>query len=124
MRSTLLTGFLLAFLTGSQAFIARRQSGGCNCAGNDYSSNDIANAIDQAEDGGGGDYPHQYHDYEGFSFPSCSGDFYEYPLEAGDTYTGGSPGADRVIYDEGGDFCACITHTGASSYDGFVECTF
>lgn len=58
------------------------------------------------------DYPHQYHDFEvggyrqkGFPFPSCSGEFFEYPLEAGTTYDGGSPGADRVIYDEDGDFC-------------------
>ena len=69
------------------------------------------------------DYPHQYHDYEvgigchqteldsalltstqGFSF-NCQSPYYEFPLEEGDVYNGGSPGADRVIYDEGGDFC-------------------
>ena len=70
-------------------------------------------------------YPHQYHDYEvsqsttvscweqslintdcqDFTFPSCSGEFFEYPLEHSSVYTGGSPGANRVIYDEDGDFC-------------------
>ncbi|EKM61287.1 uncharacterized protein PHACADRAFT_82524, partial [Phanerochaete carnosa HHB-10118-sp] len=88
-----------------------------------YSSSNIEEAIDQAESGGGGDYPHQYHDYEGFSFPSCSGELFEYPLETGDAYTGGSPGADRVIYDQDGDYCGCITHTGASG-DNFVACDF
>ncbi|PCH33916.1 Ribonuclease/ribotoxin [Wolfiporia cocos MD-104 SS10] len=91
---------------------------------NYYSYSDITNAINEAEDGGASDYPHQYHDYEGFDFSSCSGEYYEYPLESGEVYEGGSPGADRVIYDSYGDFCACITHTGASSYDGFVECDF
>ena len=42
---------------------------------------------------------------QGFSFPSCSGEFFEYPLEHNRVYTGGSPGADRVIYDEDGNFC-------------------
>lgn len=42
---------------------------------------------------------------QGFSFPSCSGEFFEYPIKAGSVYTGGSPGANRVIFDESGDFC-------------------
>jgi len=111
-------------LVGCQAagLIAKRQSSGCTCGDNSYTSDDIQDAIKAADDGGAGDYPHQYHDYEGFDFPSCNGTFYEYPLESGNTYNGGSPGADRVIYDDDGDFCACITHTGASSKDGFVEC--
>jgi len=100
----------------------KRQSSGCNCAGTKYSETDIDNAIQEAQSGGADDYPHQYHDYEGFSF-TCSSPYYEYPMEAGDTYTGGSPGADRVIYSTGGDFCGCITHTGASG-DDFLECTF
>lgn len=42
---------------------------------------------------------------QGFSFPSCGGELFEFPLEHGHVYTGGSPGADRVIYDDSGDFC-------------------
>ncbi|KAF8349719.1 Ribonuclease/ribotoxin, partial [Amanita rubescens] len=63
--------------------------------------------------------------FQGFTF-SCPGStYYEYPILAdGDLYSGGSPGADRVIYDNDGNFCACLIHTGASTYDGFVECTF
>ncbi|KAH9898163.1 ribonuclease T1 [Cubamyces lactineus] len=117
---TLLSALLV---TSATARIARRQNGGCTCAGRSYTSSDINNAIEEAEDGGASDYPHQYHDYEGFSFPSCSGTFYEYPLEHDRVYEGGSPGADRVIYDSDGDFCACLTHTGASD-DDFLECDF
>ncbi|KAI1789769.1 ribonuclease T1 [Ganoderma leucocontextum] len=117
---TLATALLASTVS---ARIARRQSGGCSCDGKEYSNDDISNAISAAEDGGAGDYPHQYHDYEGFSFPSCSGEFFEFPLEQGDAYNGGSPGADRVIYDDDGDFCACLTHDGASG-DDFVECDF
>lgn len=111
-----------AFLVSQSAaaLITKRQS--CTCGDNSYDSSDIEDAINAAEDGGASDYPHQYHDYEGFDFSSCSGTYYEYPLEQGEAYDGGSPGADRVIYDDSGDFCGCITHTGASSYDGFVQC--
>ncbi|KAI0361369.1 ribonuclease T1 [Trametes cingulata] len=110
-------------VTSATARVARRQSGGCECGSKHYTESDIFNAIDEALDGGASDYPHQYHDFEGFSFPSCAGEFFEYPLEHNRVYTGGSPGADRVIYDEDGDFCACLTHTGASG-DDFLECDF
>ncbi|KAL9095231.1 MAG: hypothetical protein Q9165_002487 [Trypethelium subeluteriae] len=66
-------------------------------------------------------YPHQYNDYEGFSF-STSSPWYEYPiLSSYDVYTGGSPGADRVIFNGAGEYTALITHTGASG-DDFLEC--
>jgi len=118
--------FSIVFLVSAFLFstsdgrVFKRQYNGCTCGDNTYSSSDISNAISQAENGGSGDYPHQYKDYEGFSF-SCSSPYYEYPLESRYAYDGGSPGADRVIYDDSGDFCACITHTGASG-DDFVEC--
>ncbi|KAI0720022.1 ribonuclease T1 [Cerioporus squamosus] len=113
--------FAALFVSTAAAGVVRRQSGGCVCGGKSYTSEDIEDAIEEAEDGGASNYPHQYHDYEGFDFPSCSGEFFEYPLEHNRVYTGGSPGADRVIYDSNGDFCACLTHTGASGND-FLEC--
>ncbi|KAF3018822.1 hypothetical protein G7054_g9615 [Neopestalotiopsis clavispora] len=68
------------------------------------------------------DYPHQYNNYEGFSFPT-SAPWYEFPiLSSYAVYTGGSPGADRVIFDGKGNFDALITHTGASG-NNFVACT-
>ncbi|KAK5989376.1 Guanyl-specific ribonuclease N1 [Cladobotryum mycophilum] len=66
-------------------------------------------------------YPHQYNDYEGFKFPTGS-PWYEFPiLSSFKVYTGGSPGADRVIFDSQGNFDSLITHTGASG-NNFVAC--
>lgn len=66
-------------------------------------------------------YPHQYNDYEGFDFP-VSGPWYEFPiLSSFKTYTGGSPGADRVVFNGDGELAGVITHTGASG-DDFVAC--
>ncbi|KAI8980774.1 ribonuclease T1 [Trametes punicea] len=121
--AAVLTVLSALLITSVIARVEGRQSDGCVCGSNRYTSSDIFNAIDKAEDGGASDYPHEYHDYEGFSFPTCSGTFYEYPLEHDRVYNGGSPGADRVIYDSDGDFCACLTHTGASD-DDFLECDF
>ncbi|KAL7784554.1 Ribonuclease/ribotoxin [Trichoderma ceciliae] len=66
-------------------------------------------------------YPHQYNDFEGFKFPTAS-PWYEFPiLSSFKVYTGGSPGADRIIFDSKGNFDSVITHTGASGND-FVAC--
>ncbi|KAI6092390.1 fusion gene containing ompA-signal peptide/RNase T1 [Hypoxylon rubiginosum] len=71
---------------------------------------------------GSDDYPHQYNDYEGFDFPDPA-PWYEFPiLSSFDVYSGGSPGADRVVFNSGGNYQASITHTGASGND-FVACT-
>ena len=72
-------------------------------------------------------YPHQYKDYEGFSF-TCSAPYLEFPIETSGVYSGGSPGADRVVIgsissDEStAEYCAVITHDGQSGTD-FGECT-
>lgn len=68
-----------------------------------------------------GGYPHQYNNYEGFSFPTAA-PWYEFPiLSTYNVYTGGSPGADRIVFDTKGNFDSLITHTGASGND-FVGC--
>ncbi|KAG8160731.1 hypothetical protein KVR01_008995 [Diaporthe batatas] len=68
-----------------------------------------------------GGYPHQYNNYEGFSFPTAA-PWYEFPiLSSYKVYTGGSPGADRVVFDSKGKLDALITHTGASG-NNFVAC--
>lgn len=38
-----------------------------------------------------------------------------------DVYTGGSPGADRVIFNADGEFTAVITHSGENN-NGFGAC--
>ncbi|KAI2785089.1 fusion protein containing ompA-signal peptide/RNase T1 [Daldinia loculata] len=71
---------------------------------------------------GSNDYPHQYNNREGFDFPGQA-PYYEFPiLSSFDPYDGGSPGADRVVFNEGGNYQGAITHTGASG-NNFVECT-
>ncbi|KAG6817710.1 hypothetical protein H0H87_004501 [Tephrocybe sp. NHM501043] len=107
-----------SFVGIAQALVVERQASGCSCAGVAYTASDIFKAVAKAEAGGASGYPHKYHDYEGFSFPACSGTFYEYPLKSGSVYSSGSPGANRVIYDTDGDICACLTHTGASTTNG------
>ncbi|PWY93894.1 Ribonuclease/ribotoxin [Aspergillus sclerotioniger CBS 115572] len=66
-------------------------------------------------------YPHTYHDYEGFDFP-VEGPYLEFPiLRNGEVFTGGEPGADRVIFNRRDEFAGVITHTGAEG-DDFVGC--
>lgn len=67
-------------------------------------------------------YPHQYKDYEGFNFP-VSGPYYEFPImSSGEVYDGGSPGADRVIFNDNDQLAGVITHSGSSG-DGFSQCS-
>ncbi|KAF7978717.1 hypothetical protein HWV62_45001 [Athelia sp. TMB] len=111
-------------------------TGTVTCGSNGYSATELTSAINAGllfllandlQD----DYPHQYYDEASEDITLyCSGDgpWYEYPLVPGgaiylspsDNYQ--SPGTDRVIFTELGTYCAVVTHTGASSYDGFVAC--
>ncbi|KAI0316196.1 Ribonuclease/ribotoxin [Amylostereum chailletii] len=68
-------------------------------------------------------YPHKYNNYEGLEL-YCTGEksYEEFPiLSSGSLYTGGSPGADRVVFSTNGVYCAVVTHTGASG-NNFVSC--
>ncbi|ESK93380.1 ribonuclease t1 [Moniliophthora roreri MCA 2997] len=122
--TSLLAVFAISQAQVFAAVIEERQSGGCNCAGVSYSSTDVRNAANRALSGSSvNGCPHVFRNDEGFSL-SCSGTFYEFPLKKGSVYSGGSPGADRVIYNSGGSICACLTHNGASSTNGFVKCSY
>ncbi|KAI1183677.1 Ribonuclease/ribotoxin [Nemania serpens] len=68
-----------------------------------------------------GGYPHTYNNYEGFSFP-VAGPYLEFPMLTSGVYTGGSPGADRVIINTACKLAGEITHTGASG-NNFVGCS-
>ncbi|KAI2468588.1 ribonuclease-domain-containing protein [Annulohypoxylon bovei var. microspora] len=129
--------------------VGARQSQTCvaTCGSVCYWQSDIDAAVKQGysyhQQGktlGSDKYPHQYNDYEGFSFPDSapyyvrsvlravtiaagSNQSQEFPiLSSFSVYTGGSPGADRVVFDGSGDYEGSITHTGASG-NNFVECT-
>ncbi|KAI0835609.1 ribonuclease-domain-containing protein [Hypoxylon sp. FL0890] len=111
--------------------VAPRQDQTCvaTCGSVCYWQEDIDAAVKQGygyyQEGqtvGSDEYPHQYNDYEGFTFPD-SGPYYEFPiLSSFEVYTGGSPGADRVVFTGDGTYQGAITHTGASG-NNFVECT-
>ncbi|KAF4590522.1 Guanyl-specific ribonuclease N1/T1 [Pleurotus pulmonarius] len=62
---------------------------------------------------GGNAYPHAYNNHEALKFPGCSTGLMEYPL----LKKGGasrSPEADRIVYDNKGKFCGCMTHLGVA----------
>ncbi|KAI0143165.1 Ribonuclease/ribotoxin [Xylariaceae sp. FL1272] len=67
------------------------------------------------------DYPHTYNNYEGFSF-KVAGPYLEFPMLTSGVFTGGSPGADRVIINTACKLAGEITHTGASG-NNFVACS-
>jgi hypothetical protein len=106
-----------------------RQSCADTCGSNCYTTSEVNAALKQGytayednETYGSDSYPHQYEDYEGFAF-SIDGPYYEFPiLSSGSVYSGGSPGADRVVFNGDGDLAGLITHTGASG-DDFLQCT-
>ncbi|KAF2155385.1 ribonuclease-domain-containing protein [Myriangium duriaei CBS 260.36] len=126
IKSLLSTAILVSSAFG--AAILRRQDEGQSC-GNTYYSNSAVNAAIQQgynyyqEGQEVHSYPHTYNDYEGFTFDNVEGPYQEFPiLSSGNLYTGGSPGADRVIFNTNGEYAGVITHTGASGND-FVACS-
>ena len=52
-------------------------------------ANAACNYVREGTTAGSSDYPHEYHDREGFSFHGVSGPYYEFPLKSGGVYSGG-----------------------------------
>lgn len=72
---------------------------------------------------GSGDYPHTFRNDEGIEL-AVPGPYQEFPiLNDFQEYDGGSPGPDRVIFNEDGELAGVITHTGSPVRNGFVPCT-
>ncbi|KAF2806497.1 ribonuclease-domain-containing protein [Mytilinidion resinicola] len=99
------------------------------CGSNCYTSSQINEALsagynyyESGDKAGSSKYPEKYNDYEGFDFGGVSGPYYEFPILESGVYSGGSPGADRIVFNTDGDLAGEITHTGASDND-FVGCT-
>ncbi|EGD97271.1 extracellular guanyl-specific ribonuclease [Trichophyton mentagrophytes] len=118
---------LVAATTAAPAALEAR--GATTCGSTYYSASQVTAASNAACDyvqsgttAGGSTYPHEYHNYEGFYFKGLSGPFYEFPLRTSGVYSGGSPGADRVVITESCEEAGQITHTGASG-GGFVACS-
>ncbi|KAF9790605.1 Ribonuclease/ribotoxin [Thelephora terrestris] len=119
---------LIALLTLAIASVNgaahHKRSRTCTCASQSYTASATQDAITKAGSGPFAGFPHQFKNHEGFTF-SCSGTaFAEFPILASGALFNGStsPGPDRVVWDNSGDFCGCITHTGASG-GKFLQCT-
>ncbi|EKJ76954.1 hypothetical protein FPSE_02829 [Fusarium pseudograminearum CS3096] len=97
---------------GSTSYSAAQVKAAANAACQYYQNDDTA---------GSSTYPHQYNNREGFDFP-VNGPYQEFPIRTSGVYTGGSPGADRVVINTNCQFAGAITHTGASG-NNFVGCT-
>ncbi|PBK84620.1 ribonuclease-domain-containing protein [Armillaria gallica] len=102
-------------------------SGSVTCGSNTYSLSAVKSAVSRGfslidDPIGSNSYPHTYNNYEGLKL-WCSGEsaFNEFPILKSGLYSGGSPGADRVVFSDNGVYCAVVTHTGASG-DDFVSC--
>ncbi|THU91375.1 Ribonuclease/ribotoxin [Dendrothele bispora CBS 962.96] len=102
-------------------------SGDVTCGSNVYTLSQVKSAVSNgvAHLGnpiGSNSYPHTFSNFEGLKM-WCTGetDFNEFPILKSGAYTGGSPGADRVVFSDNGVYCAVITHTGASG-NNFVSC--
>ncbi|KAI1176108.1 Ribonuclease/ribotoxin [Nemania sp. FL0916] len=96
------------------------------CGSTSYSATQVNQAAQRAcsdyQSGSApGGYPHTYNNYEGFSF-DVAGPYLEFPMLTSGVYTGGSPGADRVVINTSCKLAGEITHTGASGND-FVGCS-
>lgn len=107
---------LALFPAALAAPILEPRQGGVSvrCGSISYSSSQVNRAINNAESGNydSSGYPHTYNNYEGFDFSNyCNGPYKEYPLKTSSSgYTGGSPGADRVVYDANdGTFCGAVS---------------
>ncbi|OJD31906.1 guanyl-specific ribonuclease f1 [Diplodia corticola] len=97
---------------GSTSYTAAQVRAAANAACSYYQAGDTA---------GSSTYPHTYNNYEGFDF-AVSGPYQEFPLLKSGVYTGGSPGADRVVISTSCGYAGAITHTGASG-NNFVGCS-
>ncbi|KAK2871993.1 hypothetical protein FQN49_002649 [Arthroderma sp. PD_2] len=118
---------LVAVATAAPATLQAR--GATTCGSTNYSADQVSaannaacNYVMNGGTAGGSSYPHEYHNYEGFEFKGLGGPFFEFPILTSGVYTGGSPGADRVVITEDCQEAGQITHTGASGGD-FVACS-
>ncbi|EMC93727.1 hypothetical protein BAUCODRAFT_205433 [Baudoinia panamericana UAMH 10762] len=116
------------FAAAAFAFPLTQRQSSTTCGKNRYTTKQVNAALNQGlnyyyddEQVGSDDYPHTYNNYEDFEFP-VHGPYLEFPIKETGIYTGGSPGADRVVFNEDGEYAGTITHTGASG-DDFLGCS-
>ncbi|TVY58088.1 Guanyl-specific ribonuclease F1 [Lachnellula suecica] len=124
---TVLVSAFLAIATALPTALEERAA--TTCGSNSYTADQVNAAAQKAcayyqagTEAGSSTYPHTYNNFEGFSF-KVAGPYQEFPLLASHAvYTGGEPGADRVIINTSCKLAGEVTHTGASG-NNFVGCT-
>ncbi|KAK0484725.1 guanyl-specific ribonuclease C2 [Armillaria novae-zelandiae] len=98
--------------------------GSVTCGTNSYTPTEVQAAITAGRTTGSqmrNHYPHQYRNFEGLNMQCAGPPYNEYPILPGGLYTSGPPGADRVVFNNAGDYCTVMTHTGAVR-NGFRLC--
>lgn len=105
--------------------LSRRAARACTCGTNVYSASAVDSALTKGLATKKGKYPHTFFNIEKIPVVCAGRPIKEFPLlPGGALYQKGTrPGTDRVLFDSAGDFCGCITHTGAPVVNGFVKCT-
>ncbi|KAI0397036.1 Ribonuclease/ribotoxin [Xylariaceae sp. FL0594] len=121
-----LAALLIPALAAPAPISVLEERAATTCGSHYYSATQVSQAASRAcsdykSGSSPGGYPHTYNNYEGFSFP-ISGPYLEFPILESGLYTGGSPGADRVIITKSCQLAGAITHTGASG-NNFVGCS-
>ncbi|CAO1631293.1 unnamed protein product [Parajaminaea phylloscopi] len=116
----------LCALVAVAAPVAQKREPSVSCGGRSFSGSQVAQAVNNADNNAASSssYPHTYNDYEGFDFSDycSSGGFEEFPLTS-NGYTGGPPGAYRVIVSkQSGDFCGAVYHAGSGN--SFSQCDY
>ncbi|SPN99073.1 related to Extracellular guanyl-specific ribonuclease Fl2 [Cephalotrichum gorgonifer] len=128
-----LQSLLIASLAALTAAQGTANVSSITCGSAKYSQQQIDDAVgegcrlyDERRTLGNNKYPHRFNNREGLVF-ATSGPYQEFPIIASGNYSGGSPGADRVVIDPAFQgscvFVGGMTHTGASTRNGFVECS-
>ncbi|KAL2194051.1 Ribonuclease/ribotoxin [Corynascus similis CBS 632.67] len=134
--STLTLG-LCAVATTANAKLELRQGtdslSSVTCGSTTYSKQDVDAAVAEGcrlyaagEQLGNSRYPHRFNNRERLTF-DISGPYEEFPILAnGAVYSGRAPGPDRIVFnpDYRGScvYAGAMTHTGAPTRNGFVEC--
>ncbi|OBT67448.1 hypothetical protein VE03_02968 [Pseudogymnoascus sp. 23342-1-I1] len=118
----------IALVSAVAALPTLEQRAATTCGSTSYTAAQVSAAAAAAcqyykngSTAGSSTYPHQYNNYEGFNF-AVAGPWQEFPILSGGVYTGGSPGADRVVINTSCGLAGAITHTGASG-NNFVGCS-
>ncbi|EHK47104.1 hypothetical protein TRIATDRAFT_81505 [Trichoderma atroviride IMI 206040] len=127
---------LVAFASAAPASepandLVERFSGGCGVKqASFYGDAQVAAAAQKActlfkakQTVGSNKYPHTFKNGEKFKFNGVKGPYQEFPIiNTGALYSGGAPGADRVVITSSCQVAGLITHNGAKG-NKFVPCS-